>query len=217
MITTPDSELTLKDFDYFLPQEMIAQEPLPKRDQSRMMVLRRNSDVLEHSHFYQFPAYLNPGDLLVLNDTRVIPARLPGRRAGSGGKVEFLLLHHENNSCWQVMVKPGRRLRVGARVEFGSGLEASVRRIWVEVSAWWNSISRWRSYCPGWEGFPCPLILKRGCRSDLYQTIYAHRIGSAAAPTAGFHFTPAIFEELSRLQIGRIFITLHRPGCFFNR
>ena len=212
----PCSGLKLQDFDYYLPPELIAQEPLPQRDRSRMMVLRREGNTIEHSYFYRLPDFLNPGDLLVLNDTRVIPARLPGRRINSGGKVEFLLLHQEGNFRWQVMVKPGRRLKAGTRVEFGSGLEAVVLKDTGEGQRLVEFNQPVEKLLPQIGKVPLPPYIKKDIQDpDLYQTIYASRQGSAAAPTAGFHFTPAIFEALSSRQIGRAFITLHiGPGTF---
>ncbi len=216
MIATLDLELTLQDFAYHLPPEMIAQEPLLQRDHSRMMVLKRNGGALEHSHFYRFPAFLNSGDLLVLNDTRVIPARLPGRRTGSGGKVEFLLLHHRAGPSWQVMVKPARKLKTGARVEFGSGLEAVVLKELGEGQRLVEFNQPLEKLLPRLGKVPLPPYIKKEVSDpDLYQTIYALRLGSAAAPTAGFHFTPTIFKELAQRQIGQAFITLHiGPGTF---
>ncbi len=216
MIVSGNFELKLQDFDYCLPQELIAQEPLPERDQSRMLVMRRGEEKIEHSRFFKLPDYFDPGDLLVLNNTRVIPARLPGRRANSGGKVEFLLLFQENSCCWRVMVRPGRRLRAGDRVEFGSGLEAVI----IEDIGEGQRLAEFNQpvgkLLPQIGKVPLPPYIKKDVRDpDLYQTIYASRQGSAAAPTAGFHFTPETFKALSERHIDRVFITLHiGPGTF---
>ncbi|NMA92892.1 MAG: tRNA preQ1(34) S-adenosylmethionine ribosyltransferase-isomerase QueA [Firmicutes bacterium] len=216
MVVSQESGLKLQDYRYHLPPELIAQEPLPRRDHSRLMILEREGNRITESSFYRFPDFLNPGDLLVLNDTRVIPARLAGRRFNSGGKVEFLLLHREDNYHWQAMVRPGRRLRVGSRVEFGSGLEAVVlkdtgggrRRVEFNQPV--------ENLLPQIGKVPLPPYIKKDIGDpDLYQTIYASRQGSAAAPTAGFHFTPAIFKALAERQVNHTFITLHiGPGTF---
>ncbi len=210
------NELSLQDFNYHLPLELIAQEPLLRRDQSRMMVLRRGGLTIEHNSFCAFPGFLEPGDLLILNNTRVIPARLPGRRVGTGGKVEFLLLHQENNCRWQVMARPGRRLKTGARVEFGYGLEAVVLGDTGEGQRLVEFNQPVEKLLPQIGKVPLPPYIKKNVRDpDLYQTIYASRQGSAAAPTAGFHFTPAIFEALAERGIDRAFVTLHiGPGTF---
>ncbi|HOL17117.1 MAG TPA: tRNA preQ1(34) S-adenosylmethionine ribosyltransferase-isomerase QueA [Bacillota bacterium] len=209
--------MKLSDFDYYLPQELIAQEPLARRDHSRMLVLDRRKAAQEHSYFYRLPENLNPGDLLVLNNTRVIPARLVGQRA-EGGEAELLLLHRHDRDRWTAMVRPGRKLKPGAVVYFKYGLEAVIE----DYAAEGQRLVRFR----GPES--TELLLQRNGQVPLppyitaplrdpehYQTIYASIEGSAAAPTAGFHFTEEVFDHLSKKGINWSFITLHiGPGTF---
>ncbi|MGB4617073.1 MAG: tRNA preQ1(34) S-adenosylmethionine ribosyltransferase-isomerase QueA [Dethiobacteria bacterium] len=210
---------SLDGYDYELPADMIAQEPLPQRDRSKMMVLERRTGRLVHSRFYRLPEFLEPGDLLVLNDTRVIPARLLGCGAGSGFPAELLLLHREREGLWEAMVKPGRRLKTGARVVFPGGLEAVVE----EYRGRGKRLVRF--LCPGGSPeeeidrlgrVPLPPYIKRELKDpELYQTVYAAREGSSAAPTAGLHFTPAVFKALRKRGVGHVFVTLHiGPGTF---
>ncbi len=211
------TDMKLSDFDYYLPQELIAQEPLARRDHSRMLILDRRKAVQEHSYFYHLPDYLNPGDLLVLNNTRVIPARLLGQRA-EGGEAELLLLHRHDRHRWTAMVRPGRKLKPGAIVYFKYGLEALIE----DYAAEGQRLVRFKGpECTerlllrvGQVPLP-PYITAPLKDPEHYQTIYAAKDGSAAAPTAGFHFTQEVFERLSKKGIERSFITLHiGPGTF---
>ncbi len=207
----------LSDFDYELPAELIAQEPAAQRDLSRMLVLRRHEGIVGQGLFNTFPDYLNRGDLLVMNNTRVIHARLLGKRTG-GGEAELLLLHHLEGGRWRALVRPGRKLKPGAGVEFARGLRAVIedyagqgQRI---VS--FSGPEPLERVLPLVGQVPLPPYIKRELKDPAkYQTIYASKEGSAAAPTAGFHFTPAVFERLREKGAGWTFITLHiGPGTF---
>ena len=207
----------LSDYDYELPPELIAQEPAAQRDRSRMLVLRRHEGVIGQGLFSAFPDYLDRGDLLVMNNTRVIHARLLGQRRG-GGEAELLLLHRLEGERWKALVRPGRKLRPGARVEFARGLRAVIedyagqgQRI---VS--FSGPEPLERVLPLVGQVPLPPYIKQELRDPAkYQTIYASMEGSAAAPTAGFHFTPAVFEGLREKGAGWTFITLHiGPGTF---
>ncbi|HOA35510.1 MAG TPA: tRNA preQ1(34) S-adenosylmethionine ribosyltransferase-isomerase QueA [Bacillota bacterium] len=208
----------LSDFDYALPTELIAQEPAARRDRSRMMVLRRQEGVIGQTIFSNFPDYLDPGDLLVLNNTRVIPARLLGRRANGSVEVELLLLHPLSGGRWTAMVRPGRKLKPGAVVEFSRGLRAVIE----DYAGHGQRIVSFTGPEPLEQALPLvgqvplpPYITEELKDPAQYQTIYASVDGSAAAPTAGFHFTTAIFESLQRKGIHWAYITLHiGPGTF---
>lgn len=208
----------LSDFDYELPPELIAQEPVAERDHSRMLVLRRHEGVIGQKLFSSFPDFLNPDDLLVMNNTRVIPARLIGRRGNGGGEAELLLLHRLSGGRWTAMVRPGRKLKPGAVVEFARGLRAVIddyagqgQRI---VS--FGGSEPLEQALPLVGQVPLPPYIKQELKDPArYQTIYAAIDGSAAAPTAGFHFTPAVFESLRGKGVSWTFVTLHiGPGTF---
>lgn len=201
------------DFFYELPQELIAQEPLPERSSSRLLVLDRDDGRMEHRVFSDLTEYLQQGDCLVLNNTRVIPARLLGVRADTGGKIEFVLLKNIEGDIWEVILKPGKRARPGARFVFGDDvLQAEI----IEVVEGGNRLARFE-----YEGIfqevldrvglmPLPpYITKKLEDSERYQTVYSKLRGSAAAPTAGLHFTPALLEELSHKGISLAYLTLH--------
>ncbi len=208
----------LSDYEYHLPEELIAQEPLGKRDQSRMLVLDRSYGNIEHKIFHKLPEYLEQGDLLVLNDTRVIPARLIGRIAGKEASAEILLLHKQDDGKWVAMVKPGKKLKPGARVDFDRGVEALVEG-YSENELRLISFSADRpieEILPELGKVPLPPYIKKDVDyPDQYQTIYAEKEGSAAAPTAGFHFTDHVFSALAEKEVETAFITLHiGPGTF---
>lgn len=201
------------DFYYDLPQELIAQTPIEPRDRSRLMQVDRTSGEITHRHFYDLPDLLEEGDLLVVNDSKVLPARLYGQKTDTGAGVEFLLLEQKENDCWEVLVKPGRRLREGARVSFGDGL-LTAEIITVKPDG--NRIARFS--CTGSiftaleriGEMPLPhYITEKLADKDRYQTVYARELGSAAAPTAGLHFTPELMDKLRSkgINIGRV--TLH--------
>ena len=205
--------MKLSDFNYELPEELIAQEPLPDRSSSRLLVLDRNDGSMEHRVFSDLPEYLQKGDCLVLNNTRVIPARLLGAREDTGGKIEFVILNNVRGDIWEVILKPGRRARPGTRFVFGGGeLRAEI----LEVTEGGNRLVRFE-----YEGIfqevldrvgivPLPPYIKKKLDDpERYQTVYAKYRGSAAAPTAGLHFTPELLDRLSRKGVGLAYLTLH--------
>jgi S-adenosylmethionine:tRNA ribosyltransferase-isomerase len=211
------NSLRTTDFDYVLPQELIAQEPLAQRDASRLMVLRRATETIEHRRFTDLPALLPPRAMLVLNQSRVIPARLHGRKS-TGGRVEALLVERVGADAWTAMVRPG--LRIGQHVVFGDGsltgtvtalLEDGLRSLAFSVSGDELRDAIWRL---GEMPTP-PYVHRRLERADRYQTVYARVDGSVAAPTAGFHFTPELLAALQERGFGIEYVTLHvGPGTF---
>ena len=201
------------DFHFELPPELIAQTPLDRRDASRLLVLDRETGKREHRHFYELPEYLNPGDCLVMNDSRVLPARLIGRRLPGGGASEILLLADRGNGRWECLVRPGRKLRPGAVVDFGDGL---LRATIESEAADGNRIVRF-----DYEGvflevlerlgemqLP-PYIHEKLADRERYQTVYSRELGSAAAPTAGLHFTPELLKQLEEKGVRLCWLTLH--------
>jgi S-adenosylmethionine:tRNA ribosyltransferase-isomerase len=206
------------DFDYNLPSELIAQSPVEPRDRSRLMVLNRENGLIEHRRFFEIVDYLRDGDVLVFNESRVIPARLRGRRVDSGGGVEFLLLRRLNTNLWEALVKPARRLRPGAVIEItndsavgdqlGAKLLAEVREVGQggirEISFSDETLLLESGEVPLPPYIHVPLA-----QPERYQTVYARVAGSVAAPTAGLHFTPELFGEIERKGVKCLFITLH--------
>ena len=201
-----------KDFWYELPEELIAQTPLERRDASRLMVMDRLTGAVTHRHFYDLIDYLKPGDCLVMNDSRVLPARLLGHRP-TGGAVEVLLLRDLGNKHWECLCKPGRKMQAGSEVIFGNGeLTATVR----EVREDGNRIVEFH-----YEGIflevlerlgrmPLPPYIKAELEDqERYQTVYSREVGSAAAPTAGLHFTKELLEKIREKGVKEAFVTLH--------
>lgn len=200
------------DFYYDLPEELIAQTPLEKRDTSRLMVLDRESGEVKHKHFYDIIEYLQPGDCLVMNDSRVLPARLLGHRP-TGGAVEVLLLRDLGNKCWECLCKPGRKMQVGNEVIFGEGELSAVVKAVKEDG---NRVVEFR-----YEGIflevlerlgkmPLPPYIKAELQDqERYQTVYSREVGSAAAPTAGLHWTKELLEKARAKGIKTAFVTLH--------
>lgn len=208
----------LTDYDYHLPEELIAQKPLENRDQSRMMILNKDNGLITHSTFNQFPTLLEEGDLLILNNTKVIPARLVGRIDGKTTSAELLLLNKLVTGHWLAMVKPGRKLKLGAKVVFEKGVEAeivSVAREGLRVVRF-NCQEPLEKILPEIGKVPLPPYIESEIEDpDLYQTVYAQVEGSAAAPTAGLHFTEKILSVLKDKGVGIAYITLHiGPGTF---
>ncbi|NLM50670.1 MAG: S-adenosylmethionine:tRNA ribosyltransferase-isomerase, partial [Clostridiaceae bacterium] len=197
--------LTIDDFDYYLPEELIAQKPLEDRSASRLMCVNKVTGEIEHRKFTDIINYLNEGDCLVLNDTRVIPARLLGEKEGSGGAIEFLLLHRYSQDEWEVALRPGKRAKPGARFVFGNGeLKAEV----LEILEGGNR--RVRFYYEGlFENvldrlgeMPLPHYIKEKLEDkERYQTVYSRVEGSSAAPTAGLHFTPELLSLIEESGI----------------
>ena len=202
-----------EDFYFELPEELIAQAPLKDRDASRLLVLHKESGRIEHRHFRDLKEYLSPGDCLVLNDTRVLPARLIGEREGTGGKVELLLLKRKEKDVWETLVKPGKKARPGMRVVFGGGL--LIGEI-LEILEEGNRLVRF-TYQGIFEEvldrlgeMPLPPYITRKLEDkERYQTVYAKHEGSAAAPTAGLHFTKELLQEIKENGIRIAYVTLH--------
>ena len=200
------------DFWYDLPEGLIAQTPLERRDGSRLMVLNRETGEIQHKHFYDVIDYLNPGDCLVMNDSRVLPARLMGHRP-TGGVVEVLLLRDLGNKCWGCLCKPGRKMQVGNEVIFGDRELSAVVR---EVREDGNRVVEFR-----YEGIflevlerlgkmPLPPYIKEELQDqERYQTVYSREVGSAAAPTAGLHFTRELLGKIREKGVNEAFVTLH--------
>ncbi len=204
--------MKVTDFDYELPEELIAQTPMEKRDESRLMVLDRKEQTIEHKHFKDVIDYLEPGDVLVRNNTKVIPARLYGKKE-TGAKVEFLLLNNMEKDIWECIVRPGNKLHVGAKVIFGDGiLKAEVldtmpggtRKVEFHYEGIFNEILDKIGLMP----LP-PYIHESLKEKDRYQTVYAKYDGSAAAPTAGLHFTPELLKKIEEKGIEIANVTLH--------
>ena len=199
------------DFYYDLPKELIAQTPLDRRDYSRLMLLDKNSGEIEHRHFYELPEFLEPGDCLVLNDSRVLPARLFGKRS-TGGAVEVLLLTDKGDGVWECLTRPGRKTRRGTELTFGDGeLTATVvdevagnRLIKFDYDGIFIEVLERLGRMP----LP-PYIHQELQDSERYQTVYSRELGSAAAPTAGLHFTPELLDKISGKGVGLAYITLH--------
>ncbi|BBM19616.1 S-adenosylmethionine:tRNA ribosyltransferase-isomerase [Enterococcus avium] len=205
--------LTTEDFDFDLPEELIAQTPLEKRDSSRLLVLDRETGHISDKHFDEIIEELNPGDALVMNDTRVLPARLYGEKPETGGHLEVLLLNNTQGDEWETLIKPARRAKVGTQIVFGDGrLRAEVMeelehggRI---VEFTYEGIFLENLESLGEMPLP-PYIKERLEDPERYQTVYAKENGSAAAPTAGLHFTPELLERIAAKGVKLVYLTLH--------
>ncbi len=202
-----------KDFYYDLPQELIAQHPIEHRADSRLLILDRNTGEINHRHFKDIIDYLKSGDTLVLNDTRVLPARLFGSREGKEEKIEFLLLKKLSDNTWETLVKPGKKAKIGSKVEFGNGLlngeivdigEDGTRLIKFKYDGIFEEILDKLGEMP----LP-PYITERLEDKERYQTVYAKHPGSAAAPTAGLHFTKELLKRIEGKGINIVYLTLH--------
>ena len=205
--------MTTDDFDYDLPEELIAQTPLSVRDSSRLMVLDRNTGDVEHKKFYDILDYLNPGDTLVLNDTKVLPARLIGVKEETGAVIEILLLKNLQNDDWECLIKPARRVKKGTIVSFGDGelkaeciaeLDEGIRHVRLIYEGILMEILERLGTMP----LP-PYIHEKLKDQSRYQTVYAKEVGSAAAPTAGLHFTKELLQQIQDKGVNVAFITLH--------
>lgn len=205
--------MDVKDFDFYLPEELIAQDPLAKRDNSRLLVLNRKTGAIEHKVFYQIAEELRPGDCLVINDTKVIPARLFGVKEDTQAKIEILLLKRKEKDVWEVLVKPGKKAKIGTRISFGEGkLKAEV----IDVVEEGNRLLRFE-----YEGIfeeildelgqmPLPPYITHQLEDkNRYQTVYAKHEGSAAAPTAGLHFTKELLNQIEEKGVKIARVTLH--------
>ena len=205
--------MRLEEFDYNLPEELIAQTPIKQRDASRLMVLDKKNGEICHKHFYDIIDYLNKGDTLVLNDTKVLPARLIGEKVSTKAVIEVLLLKNKEGDTWECLVKPARRIHVGDVVSFGDGL---LKLTCTEVKD--EGI---RVFEASYEGIFYELLDKLGTMplppyihekledKDRYQTVYAKEVGSAAAPTAGLHFTEELLNKIKEKGINIVYLTLH--------
>ena len=204
--------MKLSDFDYELPSELIAQTPIKTRDQSRLMVLDKKTGEYTHKHFYDIINELHKGDVLVLNDTKVIPARLIGTKEETGAVIELLLLKDLGNNIWECLSRPAKRLKVGTTIIFSDKLKAEVvakkDEGLVHVKLLYEGILMEILDELGSMPLP-PYIHEKLEDKNRYQTVYAKNIGSAAAPTAGLHFTEKLLEELKKKGIEIVFITLH--------
>lgn len=201
------------DFNYNLPENLIAQTPLEKRDHSKLMVLHKDNGKIEHKHFYDILDFINPGDCLILNDSRVLPARIYGIKDGTGAKVEFLLLNQKDKDTWEVLAGPGKKAKPGTSFTFGGGLlKANV----LEVTDSGNRIVKFiceenfYSVLDKIGQMPLPhYITEKLNDKERYQTVYSNYPGSAAAPTAGLHFTQELLEKAKEKGINIGFVTLH--------
>ncbi|WP_368239354.1 tRNA preQ1(34) S-adenosylmethionine ribosyltransferase-isomerase QueA [Clostridium tertium] len=205
--------MKVSDFDFDLPEELIAQHPLEKRDSSRLMVLDKKSGTIEHKSFHDVIEYLNEGDTLVLNNTRVMPARLIGEKEGTGGKIEFLLLKRIEGDRWECLAKPGKRAKVGQKFTFGEGklictvvdiVEEGNRIIEFSYEGIFEQVLDELGEMP----LP-PYITEKLEDKERYQTVYSKEKGSAAAPTAGLHFTEELLKEIKAKGVNIAYLTLH--------
>lgn len=203
--------MLVTDFDYELPQELIAQHPMEPRDHSRLLVVDKHTGEIQHKHFYDLVDYLKPGDVLVFNDTRVIPARLHGTK-DTGAHVEVFLLTRKNATDWEVLVRPGKKLQVGAKINFSDELSCEV----IEHTDFGGRVVRFK-----FDGIfeeildrlgetPLPPYITAPLEDkERYQTVYNRERGSAAAPTAGLHFTKELLQKIKELGCEEVFVTLH--------
>ncbi len=205
--------MNINDFDYDLPEELIAQTPLKERTASRLLVVHRHDGSLEHRHFSDIKEYLHPGDCLVLNNTRVIPARLLGHREHTGGAVELLLLRHKEGDVWETLVRPGKKCREGDRLTFGDG---KLTAEFVTVQPDGNRLVRFfyqgifNEVLAELGEMPLPPYIKEKLMDpERYQTVYSKVEGSAAAPTAGLHFDKSLLESLKACGVQLAYVTLH--------
>lgn len=205
--------MQLKDFYYDLPKELIAQTPLKDRDHSKLMILDKNTGAIQHKVFHDIIHEINSGDCLVINDTKVIPARLYGHKEGTNGKIEFVLLKRLNDTDWELLLKPGRRAKIGSRFIFGNGeLKAEI----IDIVEGGNRIARF-SFNGIFEEvldklgeMPLPPYITHKLQDkNRYQTVYAKYEGSAAAPTAGLHFTKDLLSEMEAKGVKVVHVTLH--------
>lgn len=208
-----ESTLSTKDFDFDLPEELIAQTPIEPRDASRLLILDKISGEIQHRHFYDIIDYLNPNDCLILNDSRVLPARIYGIKKGTGARVEFLLLAAKGDDVWEVLAGPGKRAKPGNRFSFGDGLMTAEV---LEIIEDGNRLVKF-SYQGNFYAvldqigqMPLPPYIKKKLEDkERYQTVYSREVGSAAAPTAGLHFTKELLGKIREKGIKIGYVTLH--------
>ena len=205
--------MKVTDFDYYLPEELIAQHPNEKRDEAKLMILNRQTQKISHKIFKDIIDYLEPGDCLVINNTKVIPARLYGTKEGTNANIEILLLKKIKNDTWEAIVKPGKKLRTGAKVSFGNGLlKAQIKDILENgnriIEFYYKGIFNEILDKIGIMPLP-PYIKEKLKEQNRYQTVYAKNEGSAAAPTAGLHFTEELLEKIKEKGVEIANVTLH--------
>ncbi|MFS0751326.1 tRNA preQ1(34) S-adenosylmethionine ribosyltransferase-isomerase QueA [Oceanobacillus sp. 1P07AA] len=205
--------MQIEDFDFDLPEELIAQTPLKDRTSSRLCVLDKQTSEITHRHFKDITSYLQKGDCLVLNDTKVLPARLYGVKLDTGAKIEVLLLHQEEGDTWEVLVKPAKKVKVGTEIVFGNG---ELKATCIDYKDHGGRIMTFSYTGIFYEildqlgEMPLPPYIKEQLpEQDRYQTVYAKEKGSAAAPTAGLHFTDKLLEDIKAMGVSIVFITLH--------
>lgn len=205
--------MRVEDFDYFLPEHLIAQTPLEKRDASRLMVMNRRTGEIEHAHFYEIKDYLKPGDVLVLNDTKVMPARLIGEKEDTKATIEVLLLKQLAGDQWETLCKPAKRVKLGTIISFGAGkLRAKCVQVLEDGGRIFEFIYQgiFLEILEELGKMPLPPYITKTLEDrDRYQTVYAKVTGSAAAPTAGLHFTNELLNELKAMGVEVHYLTLH--------
>ena len=205
--------MKLEEFDFYLPEELIAQTPLLKRDTSKLLTINRKENTYEHKVFSDIIDYFNPGDTLVLNNTRVMPARLYGQKKDTGAAIEVLLLKNKEHNMWECLVKPAKRIKVGSIVSFGDGI---MEAEWVKVlddgfryfEFKYEGIFQERLDELGTMPLP-PYIKERLTDKERYQTVYSKEVGSSAAPTAGLHFTNELLDKIKQKGVNIVYLTLH--------
>ncbi|WP_419892743.1 tRNA preQ1(34) S-adenosylmethionine ribosyltransferase-isomerase QueA [Oceanobacillus kimchii] len=205
--------MQIEDFDFHLPEELIAQTPLKDRTSSRLCVLDKQTSEITHRHFKDITTYLQAGDCLVLNDTKVLPARLYGVKSDTGAKIEVLLLHQQEEDTWEVLVKPAKKVKIGTEVVFGNG---ELKATCIDLKDHGGRIMTFSYTGIFYEildqlgEMPLPPYIKEQLpEQDRYQTVYAKEKGSAAAPTAGLHFTDKLLADIEAMGVNIVFVTLH--------
>jgi S-adenosylmethionine:tRNA ribosyltransferase-isomerase len=202
--------LRTNDFDYYLPPELIAQTPIEPRDAARLMVINRATDLLEHHRFSELPDFLHKGDVMVFNDSRVIPARLAGKKSGTGGGVEILLLRCVSPQVWEALVKPARRVKTGVLLDLGIGVRVTAEVIGEGEAGLRTLRFSEETLLPVLGEIALPPYIHTPLQNpERYQTVYAEKSGSVAAPTAGLHFTPELLNRIQDKGIECLFVTLH--------
>lgn len=205
--------MDINDFYYDLPEELIAQEPIQKRDTSRLLVMGINDGNLEHRSFTDLLDYLKPGDALIVNETKVIPARLLGVKEGGGAQVEVLLLKPLSSNRWEALVKPGKKLQIGAKIQFGAGLLSAVVLEKTEFAGRvleFSFAGEFEEILDRIGSMPTPPYIKKPLEDQRrYQTVYARQAGSAAAPTAGLHFSQELLDQVSNKGVSVVPVLLH--------
>ena len=204
--------MKVSDFDYYLPEDLIAQTPIKKRDDSRMLVLNRNENKIEHRHFFDCIDYLNPGDVLVINDTKVIPARLFGEKADTGRNIEVFLLKRKNYTDWHALLRPGKKVRIGDKIKFSDDLTAVILEKLPDGVAYirFEFDGIFEEILLRLGNVPLPPYIKKELNdSNRYQTIYAEHDGSCAAPTAGLHFTNELMDRIKEKGVDIVPVLLH--------